>query len=328
MPDETYSTITDPSLGASMDPSDIDGEVDNAGGLSTGVKITIGLTTVIGIAIIVALAICLLRRRSHKGDIRGKDNHPNSPALAGSPTPLVSPTISHSEADGVQLTPPPLLRERRLLPTLMNQRLSQGFPMSPLYSPATSKLTPRHERTPKIRHGDSAAIVPRIVMTAPDGGWKSREDGQTAFGRVSPASASNAGPQAEYKNGSPTYPPHSQRRTFNISELVSPGPPPTRALPSTPPNGSGSPRSTASGPNDASVTSGLSLQHPAQVHGLTPDAQELCDMTEDYARESRNSWGSWGGGGPGVSVSSLNHGRTTPSQVMREEDLERLGGRY
>ncbi|KAF7536463.1 hypothetical protein G7Z17_g13041 [Cylindrodendrum hubeiense] len=348
MPEQTYSRITDPSLGASMDPSDVEGKVENERGLTTGVKVTIGLTTIIAIAIIATLAICLLRRRSRKGDIRGKIKHPSSPAPAGSPTPLVSPALSHAEADGVQLTtshtdangvqltPPARLRERRLLPTLMNQRFSQsgkspnlpGFPMSPLYSPTTGRLTPRHERTPKIRNGVNAVAVPRIVMTAPDGGWMNQEKYPSALGRESPTSASNAGPQVGYNNGSPTRHPRSHERIVNIPELISPGPPPNRALPSTPPNGSRSPTSIASRPDDADVAYGVSLQHPAQLHALSQDSQELCDMTEDYARESHNSWGSWGGGGPGVSVSSLNKGRSTRSPAMEEAELERLGGRY
>ncbi|KAH7153191.1 hypothetical protein EDB81DRAFT_946084 [Dactylonectria macrodidyma] len=237
MPDQTYSRITDPSLGASMDPSDAEGEAQDERGLSTGVKVTIGLTTIIAIAIIVALAICLLRRRSRKGDIRSKIKHPNSPAPAGSPTPLVSPVISSFEADGiqlatshtgvngVQLTPPARLRERRLLPTALDQRIPQrgkpveqpGFPMSPLYSPTTGKLTPRHERTPKICHGDNVVTVPRIVMTAPNGGWMGQDDCPSPLGSQSSTSSTHpSGPLVGYRNGSPTRLPRSH---FNISEL-------------------------------------------------------------------------------------------------------------
>ncbi|KAH7133251.1 hypothetical protein B0J13DRAFT_641829 [Dactylonectria estremocensis] len=346
MPDQTYSRITDPSLSTSVDPSNTEGEVQGERGLSTSVKITIGLTTVIAIAVIVALVICLLRRRSRKGDIHRKIKHPSSPAPAGSPTPLVSPVISNSEVDGiqlatshtdvngVQLTPPARLRERRLLPTAMHQRLplrgepvgQPGFPMSPLYSPTAGKLTPRHERTPKIRHGDNMVTVPRIVMTASHGGYMGQDDCPSPLGsQSSTSSAFHSRSTVGYRNSSPTRLPRSH---FNISELVSPGPPPNRALPFTPPNGSSSLTSTTSRPNDANITSGLSHQHPAQVQGLSPDSRELCDLTEEYSRESHNSWGSWGGGCSSASISPLRKGKITRSPVMGEAELERLGGKY
>ncbi|KAK7427509.1 hypothetical protein QQZ08_005951 [Neonectria magnoliae] len=332
-PDPTYSSITDPSLAASLEPSSSEKEVEDDRGLSTGVKVTIGLTTVIGVAVIVALAICLLRRRTRRGDIRSQIKHPGSPIQAESPTPLVSPTFSTAGTDGVPLTPPARLRERRLLPTLTNQRVAQerspqgqpGFPMSPLYSPTTSKLTPRHERTPKIRHGGSSMTVPRIVMTTPDGGRTNQDGTPRSFGRESPTSTSNAGSQVGSNNGSPTRPSRSHEYPLKISELVSPGPPPTRALPSTPPNGSGSPTSTTAHVDEPGV---YSPQHAKQGVVLTSDSRELYNLTEDCARESRNSWGSWGGGGPGVTGSSPTKGRSTPSPVMEEADLERLCGRY
>ncbi|KPM35359.1 hypothetical protein AK830_g11211 [Neonectria ditissima] len=333
-PDQTYSTISDPSLAASLEPSNAEKEVEDDGGLSTGVKVTIGLTTVIGIAAIVALAICLLRRRSRRGDIRRQIKHPNSPMHAESPTPLVSPTFSTAGTDGVPLTPPARLRERRLLPTLTNQRATSeegspkgrpGFPMSPLYSPATSKMTPRHERTPKIRHGGSSIMVPRIVMTTPDGGRTNQDGTPSSFGRESPTPTSNAGSA----NGSPTRPSRSHEHPLKISELVSPGPPPTRALPSTPPNGSGSPTSSKAHADEGRASPAASPPRATQGAALTSESRELCHLTEDCARESHNSWGSWGGGGPGVVAGSLPaRGRNTPSPVMEEVDLERLGGRY
>ncbi len=94
------------------------------------------------------------------------------------------------------------------------------------------------------------------------------------------------------------------------------------------------------------------------VAGSTIEAHDLCELTKEYAREQRESWGSWttGGGGPGVvCVSSLRsrppHQQpgqfkayrrsgeedgedhyavppASPPPLLQEADLESLGGRY
>ncbi|KAK2938232.1 hypothetical protein FoTM2_001450 [Fusarium oxysporum f. sp. vasinfectum] len=191
---------------------------------------TAGASTaeIVGLLAIAALIFCLLRRRrSRKTDIRRLIKHPSSPPpRADSPTPLVSPTISHTDPDGVPLTPPARLRERRFLADEPN-----GFPTSPVYPPTSSKLSPRHERTLRIY---SANQVPMIVMTAPDGG-KVRDDGSLSFsdGIITPPPSAHIAPLGYNTQTSPPRPPRSRDASFNM--LASPGPPPTRALPSTPP---------------------------------------------------------------------------------------------
>ncbi|KAF5625754.1 uncharacterized protein FTJAE_9931 [Fusarium tjaetaba] len=227
VPETTYSTTTDPSTLATSDPSSSDSSNTNKG-MPLGVKVTIAIISVVGLLAIAALIFCLLRRRrSRKTDIRRLIKHPSSPPpRADSPTPLVSPTISHTDPDGVPLTPPARLRERRFLADEPN-----GFPTSPVYSPTSSKLSPRHERTPRIC---SANQVPMIVMTAPDGG-KVRDDGSLSFsdGIITPPPSAHVAPLGYNAQTSPPRPPRSRDASFNM--LASPGPPPTRALPSTPP---------------------------------------------------------------------------------------------
>ncbi|KAF4953824.1 hypothetical protein FGADI_5616 [Fusarium gaditjirri] len=223
----TYSTTADPSILATSDPSSSDSSNINKG-MPLGVKVTIAIISVVGLLAIAALIFCLVRRRrSRKTDIRRLIKHPSSPPpRADSPTPLVSPTISHTGPDGVPLTPPARLRERRFLANEPN-----AFPTSPVYSPTSSKLSPRHERTPRIY---SASQVPMIVMTAPDGG-KVRDDGSLSFSDrvVTPPPSAHIAPLGLDTQTSPQRPPRSRDASFNM--LASPGPPPTRALPSTPP---------------------------------------------------------------------------------------------
>ncbi|KAM0349737.1 hypothetical protein ACHAPU_003566 [Fusarium lateritium] len=232
MPNTTYST-RNPSTTATSDPSSSDqNDTVSSRGMPLGVKVTIAIISVVGLLAIGALLFCLFRRRrSRRKDIRRLIKHPASPPPpADSPTPLVSPTLSHTDADGVPLTPPARLGERRFLPTLSDQQI--GFPTSPLFSPTSTKLSPRYERTPRIY---SSNRVPMIVMTAPDGGKLRDNHGSSSFsdGVITPPASVQMTPLGCTINTSPTRPPRSHAAPFNT--LASPGPPPTRALPSTPP---------------------------------------------------------------------------------------------
>lgn len=325
MPDTTYSASTDPSLVTTSEPSNKEQDKKDETGLPLGVKITIAILSVAILAAVIFLVICLLRRRkSRRNDIRRLIKHPTSPPPADSPTPLVSPTLSHTDADGVPLTPPARLRERKFLPPLSEPSLSptssrhRGFPASPLCSPTSSNLTPRHERTPKIYSADQVPPVPMIVMTAPEGG---QNDGSTSFSGVTPPASVQKMPG--HGNGSPPRPPRSREGLFKI--LVSPGPPPTRALPSTPPNRPSTPTKPLSSPPRKGPTVCPPAHQLAKDIVLSPEARELRDMTESYAKDAgRHSGGSWSG----IAGSSLGKGRSVSSPVMEEADLERLGGRY
>ncbi|KAM5357019.1 hypothetical protein ACJZ2D_016700 [Fusarium nematophilum] len=352
MPDTTYSTSSDPSLAASLDPANREDDVREDEGLPVGVKVTIILVAILGLVAIAALVICLLRRRrSRRGrsDIRRHIKHPTSPPPAESPTPLVSPTVSHTDADGVPLTPPARLRERRFLPAPAEQspttttpghhgsqrRDRPGFPTSPLCSPISGNLAPRHERKPRIYSASHVPTLPTIVMTAPDGGRMSQNDHRSVSfsGGVEatpppPASAQRSSPLGN--NGSPPRPPRSRDGpVVNISNLVSPGPPPTRALPSTPPTRPSTPtKPVSSAAHPSAPGRGVFVPKTAQGIVLSPEARELRDMTEDYARDPvRNSGASWTGIAPGVGASFMK-GRSANSPVMDERDLERLGGSY
>ncbi|RGP72117.1 hypothetical protein FSPOR_2962 [Fusarium sporotrichioides] len=238
VPQTNYSTSREPLIQATSDPSngDQNNTKDNKG-MPLGVKVTIAIISVVGLLAIGALIFCLLRRRrSCQNNIRRLIKHPTSPPrVADSPTPLVSPAISfsasHADAEGVPLTPPARLRERRYLPTIGDQQ--ESFPASPLFSPTGRKLSPRHERRPRIC---SANQVPMIIMTAPDGGNMRDNDRSASFndGIITPPPSALMDPFGLRGNTSPPRPPRSHDGSFNM--LASPGPPPTRALPSTPPN--------------------------------------------------------------------------------------------
>lgn len=337
MATSTYSSINDPSLEASLDPPSEpdDGQVEETGGLTIGVKVTIGLSVLVGLILILLAVICLLRHLSRRPNRRSfrqllKYKYHTSPPLpTDSPTPLFSPIISHPGPDGVPLTPPPPLRERRLLDVGINSRPSSaggpriraGFPASPVFAPTMSKLLPRSERTPRMNGlGTSPPMSPLGWTMAQDGSLRSFSSNPTSTisSAWTNASAATVASRAALS------------RTFDIPGLASPGPPPNRALPSTPPNGIALPSATASPirHGDIGVAIGVVSQNPADGVILNQESRDLCDLTEACSRESRdNSWGSWRGSGGGVTMSPRK-GRDVGSPVLQEGDLERMAGRY
>lgn len=288
MPTQTSPGESDSSSVASQDSSKADEELDDGKGMSTGIKIVITVCTLLALISLLVLLLCFLRRRSrrqNRSNIRRRIKHPSSARPPGSPTPLVSPTMSHTDIDGLPLTPPARLRERKFLPSVVSQlspvsktSSHRSFPASPLYSPTTSKLMPRHERTPKIYNGGHSPPIYPMVTTPPRGGV-------TAV-----AVASN--------RTSPTRPSRPQEAAVDITGLASPGPPPTRALPSTPPNGPISPTiSSPSTVRSGDVDFGIikAPRNPNHNPVLIPESRSLYAVTEEDPRDSCNSWGSWSG---------------------------------
>jgi hypothetical protein len=132
---QTRSTIHDPSLEASFDPTQPNGnsnsnsnsndkhDNDNSDdGLSTGVKVTIALATFATLVLLVLGILAFLRYRSRPPHRRNlcqylKDKYrslyPSAAALPTPPSPPLSPArplLSHklpqTNRDGVPLTPP------------------------------------------------------------------------------------------------------------------------------------------------------------------------------------------------------------------------------
>ncbi|KAL6855308.1 hypothetical protein ACO1O0_006449 [Amphichorda felina] len=126
------SSLRDPSLEESLNPNKSnDDQSGYSGELSIGVKVTVALSSVVG-ALLLSLAVfCIYRYRSkspsRRSDLRQlikRDAPP--PPRSESPTPLVSPTISRTGPDGAPLTPPPPLKERKMLDVGVSSRPSSA----------------------------------------------------------------------------------------------------------------------------------------------------------------------------------------------------------
>ncbi|KAF9877629.1 hypothetical protein CkaCkLH20_04764 [Colletotrichum karsti] len=328
-----------------------------SGSLPLGPRIAIGVCGAVVLLAIVAVAICLYRRRSRRGytqSIKSEIKH-NPLPQACSPTPLISPTASTHENihNPVPLTPPPRLKERRILPTLLTPTSSEfggsfpgtpvsnlnsstsSFPQPPFVTQRNSSFSSRHHRpTKSLVNPPSTIFQGKELKTA---SMSSATTGRTA------RTVSNTSSGFPYPvPSSPSRPARPHEMPLRIPDLVCPGPPPNRALPPPPPPVSPvSPiallrqHSTDNGHNvSMALAAGfIPPRNPARGVVLGKDSRDFCDLTESYARESkdRDSWGSWsiGAGGTILGSSSIQRGgERVNSPVLEEADLERMGGRY
>ncbi|CAI6098566.1 unnamed protein product [Clonostachys chloroleuca] len=336
-------SILDPSLEASLDPSSSDDRGAQGGThISKEIKVTIGLSVVAGAIVIGLIVFCLLRLKARPPHQRGfrkyfkrKDDDSSFKGLTESPTPLISPT-SLASPHWKPLTPPPPLKERKMLnvppassrPSSVNREHRQAeFPASPVVALTRDSLVPRTERRPAF---NGANASPPNSPTENAGGAR----GNPGDAR---SPASNITIRANQKRS------QSQKKAcevppLNVAGLSNPGPPPCRALPSTPVSGQHlqSPlqdSSLSSQPGNFGVALGLVSHNPAKGVVLDSEARSLRELTEECDRESRNnSWGSWrgsvGGYSPTLSPPDKSKKREFRSQVLQEGDLERLGGKY
>ncbi|KAK4173551.1 hypothetical protein QBC36DRAFT_380899 [Triangularia setosa] len=272
----------------------------SASGLSGPAKIAIAVCTTIALLILICAALLCLRKRR-----RGNSPHHNlcsrlglsRKPWGGNPTPLISPASSlmGTTANNQGITPPLRLRERNFIPSLLPSILRPGgslnrsgsppltpltpqhsagvFPSSPICTPTTSKLVPRHERTP----GGYTGGLPPIPVPPPSLLFTSDSRGSAAssvtatnnhFGSFHndfslPTKPGGTQPSSPFGSGtppgSPTRPPrphdgpleipdlitaamNAPPPTASTNSLVSPplSPPPNRALPAPPPASVGS----------------------------------------------------------------------------------------
>ncbi|KAB5586047.1 hypothetical protein GE09DRAFT_50268 [Coniochaeta sp. 2T2.1] len=256
---QTGSDSSNPSKAAT--PSDTQ--------LATGTKVAIALSSALGLLLIACLALFLLRRRrlqyrdstlpsNSKSRIRYAFPPPGSPT-----TPLIpSPTTTRPP-----LTPPLRLRDRRFLPSILRQSRSPSppltplnpvhlpgsavFPSSPICSPTTNRLVPRHERTPKIYQPPStphpSSPPPLPPLPPPPAYFHDRDSASTlapstkssistGTGGISLSSLRNETvsllslpppPPPPPPPLSPTRPPRPHEAPLMIPDLVSPASPTT-----------------------------------------------------------------------------------------------------
>lgn len=321
----------------------------------------------------VALAfLCLQRRKKHRSgldDVRGRSRSrlDNFVAPRGSPAPLIS-----SSQDSRPLIPPLRLRDRKLLPSILRSSHNQSpsppltpltpahshgggggghssvvFPSSPITSPTTNKLVPRHERTPRV-HGTSGSLpsLPSPALFGMHGSGAPGSRGSlSSYGAGSTTGLSSLRNEAFSYSGtasppptSPTRPPRPHEEPLEIPDLVKPAPFPlgsriNRSAPAAPPP----PVSPLSHTSSLAVggSSVSPMWNPARALSSSRDERDSGDHHHaigEYSSQDRGSWGSWsdngygysygsgngngGGSGNGVSVSGNGSGRKVTRAIV------------
>ncbi|KAK1508370.1 hypothetical protein CTAM01_02156 [Colletotrichum tamarilloi] len=231
------------------------------------------------------------------------------------------------------------------------------FSSSPLSTPtptATNRVPPKYDRSTKPYYGVSPPpnTFSQGTGGSPISSGKTSSMSSAASGRTA-TTVSNVSSIAPRLTPSswPMRPPRPHEKRLLIPDLVCPGPSPACSLPPAPPGSPSSPvsfhkklllqqlqqqqkRGDDFDGVSAAVSNGwVPPRNPARGVVLEKESRDLCELTETYARESRerSSWGSWsiGGGGTGVGASSVQKGGgSVNSPVLEEADLEKIGGRY
>lgn len=371
----TTSVLASDSTSTSLPTSRYE---DSTNGLSGGAKAAIGVFSVIGVLAITALLLLLFCRRhkgprnsTPKPLIMpyGSYHEPHS----GSRTPLIAPSPTASPRVP-PLMPPAKLSDRKFLhpaftlgtpePHATSSNGDVASPSSPTYAPsAYSGYVSRHKRTATMSSLPSP-ITNTKAAVPPDYPQSSVYSLSLGLGTSTVTVGSNKA--SSVRSGTVTVagtstPPLSPTRIgqahddplLESSDFVTPaGPPPNRALPRPPTNHPNSPTFSVSPVSPRSPTfpprslvRGDSPAVPLTQGGgsstappVSTSTKELCQLTESYARETRESWGSWsgiGGGGPGVHPTGRKRGSGSPracaekkAVALQELDLEKLSGKY
>ncbi|PNP49049.1 hypothetical protein THARTR1_10123 [Trichoderma harzianum] len=271
----------------------------------------------VGILAVVALIAWHLRMKAR---LRNKKriSRPIKPSSLP-PTPLISPSSSYAGPPSGPLTPPPRLQERRFLLTRAlslrrnNQRRQYdeedsqewaGMPLSPMppLSPLSPLSIPRTRWNSEERDRSGITATTTISQTtsvtrpfrddvAPAASVSSIFSSASTLRATSNTSADST--QIRYSGATATDLPRPPPRVYEtppmIRGLASPGPPPTRALPSLPADGRVSPFKSPASPSRRGSPSFVAAARPSV------GTQEANDGSQRPGEES-------GQGGAGRSV--------------------------
>ncbi|ATY58442.1 hypothetical protein A9K55_002528 [Cordyceps militaris] len=333
----TISSLEDPWLGENLSG----GPNDATGGLSTAAKIIIGAA--VGGAILVAIIAVLWHyrygRKAREAQPPAGDSQPSLVLVPPiSPTsPFLTPSPSYLGRDGVPLTPPPRLQERRLLPTGSTEQLIERGPS-------------------RLHQGFHLPTASRSGIASPYGSTVSPPLAMNAAA-ASAALAADRTPPSPHRGRSPYLSPtRSQFASISYaSSLADPGPPPSRDLPSTP---SRTATTQSGGPSRADISPnaiGVALAFPprednistqvSSESGVLPHEDNVSAQVSNESGESseskimtgpmRGTWGdTWGGKGARAEASPAHLAPQTPttrtsrSPILQEQELARMAGSY
>lgn len=312
-PSPRISSLEDPSLTASLT-----GPISDQGnpGLSTASKVIIGVTIPVALIVLAIAIIWRLRGRgantsqSPYNDTSPPSLNVISPPDEPSSASLISPAASYRNADGVPLTPPPRLQERRYIsqsptqssPERVSSRLHPGFHI-PLSASASASAS-------------SGTTLPQTTYSPVYSKPSTAED---------PSGYSTAEKQGSASTpATPVTGQFSPRLGYTTTMGGVPGPPPDRALPNRPTRA----KTKATG-GDWAAREPI----PADEIGVALDfpPQKKTKNLVSPISSNRDSWGTLSVSDEGtyhMAMPSPSRTKSERSPIMNERDLERLGGTY
>ncbi|KAL7933456.1 hypothetical protein V8C35DRAFT_55693 [Trichoderma chlorosporum] len=304
-------------------------------------KVTIGVSVMVGILAVVAVIIWHLKMKTRFRN-KKRISRPIKPSSLP-PTPLISPSSSYAGPPGGPLTPPPRLQERRFLLTRAlslrrnnhrrqyNDESPQewaGVPLSPMppLSPPSPLSISRTRRNPEqgdrggitatttISQTTSVTVPPRDDI-APGASVSSVFSSASTLRATSNASADSA--QIRYSGATATELPRPPPLVYEappaVHGLASPGPPPTRALPSLPADGRASPLKSP----PTLPTSPNRRVSPSFVT-VTRSSVGTGERSRDSQRSGEQSSQGGGGASTEVSLQSPRRVRHVRSPLLNE----------
>ncbi|KAL9480759.1 hypothetical protein ACSS6W_005545 [Trichoderma asperelloides] len=282
--------------------------------VSSTTKVTIGVSVMVGVLVIIGFIGWHLRMKIRFRN-KKRISRPTKP-ISPPTTPLISPSSSHAAPPKAPLTPPARLQERRfLLPRALSLRRNNqrrrfdgpssqdkaGMPLAPLSPLSISKA----RRCPEEGERQGITSTTSISLTTsptrpPRDDTPSETSISSVFSHVGTVrAASNASinsAQNKYNSATIIELPRPPLRAYEAppaaGRLASPGPPPTRALPSLPLDGRTSPLKSPLSPTSPTRRGSPSIASisgsSVSVSEGSGDSQRLREGNSSH-RDSRGS---------------------------------------
>lgn len=309
--------------------------------ISSATKVTIGVSVMVGVLVIIGFIVWHLRMKMR---FRNKKRI-SRPIKSSSPpaSPLISPSSSHAAPPKAPLTPPARLQERRfLLPRALSLRRTNqrrqyqdvsvrdkaGMPLAPLSPLSVSRV--RRSPGEDERRGITATTTISLTTSPtrpPRDDTPSESSIPSVFSHVSTARAtSNASSTSsapnKYNSVTAAEAPRLPSRVYEISptvgRLASPGPPPTRALPSLPLDGRASPLKPPLSPTS------LARRGSPSFGSISESSIDVSEGSGDFQRPQRGNGRSDSRGSIEVPLKSPRRVRHVRSPLLNEVRLDKV----
>lgn len=308
--------------------------------VSSTTKVTIGVSVMVGVLVIIGFIVWHLRmkiRFRNKKRI-SRPMKPSSPPAS----PLISPSSSHAAPPKAPLTPPARLQERRfLLPRALSLRRNNqrrqyhdvsvrdkaGMPLAPLSPLSVSRV----RRSPGEGERQGITATTTISLTTsptrpPRDDTPSETSVSSVFSHVSTVRAtsnsSTSSAQNKYNSAMATELPRLPPRVYEtppaVGRLSSPGPPPTRALPSLPLDGRASPLKSPLSPTS------LNRRGSPSIGSISGSSIGVSEGNADAQRPQRGTSQSNSRGSVEATAKSPRRVRHVRSPLLNEVRLDKV----